>query len=546
MSNFVLSILLTTLCLLGQSPQAHAQIGSRLGSIVVAVSENSPPFSARASNGQLVGFSVDLMRMIERTAGLRVVYEYTPFENLITGVNTQLYDAAISCLFITDERSKLVYFSEPYFTTGPVLIVYETENLIFSLDDITSDVKISTSNNSTSQDIIRTQTEGEFIESQFMTEAMEKIISGVTNAAVIDELGAAQYINQNNAPLKIISGLLSDNECAIAINKDNITLQRQINLALERLQNNGQFLSLYRHWFGSRPITGPRDFEPIVRHKENDTSHVAPSGELDDTSLTDETIGQYSIVLDTDPPLFQLIQLAADGTWFEADAAVADYRQTKGHLLSESEFALQTGVWQLITRNPLATKIELSASVVLTGSIYPPVPIVEFSLPPPVAEAESTTTEHTPALTKKSDSETIDSETIDSETIDSETIDDDIAGVANYYNTTGQIAKPDTTDIISTIEQTDAIVDTAVEFQEQSIYAMATPLIEQRYIYPYKEYQITLLEDGSIYGFYTLHEGKLPTVLADSEILSAMQMDILTRTMIVTQVIEFSGKMIYE
>jgi len=77
-------LLLLGLLIGGPSPlKVRAQADTRLGTMIIAVASASPPFAAKASNGHLVGFDLDLIKKIVRTAGLRVTYEDAPYSQLI-------------------------------------------------------------------------------------------------------------------------------------------------------------------------------------------------------------------------------------------------------------------------------------------------------------------------------------------------------------------------------------------------------------------------------------------------------------------------------
>ena len=83
--------------------------------LVAGMDAGHPPFGFRDSKtGEFMGFDVDIIRAIGRTAGFRVKVENIPFDGLIPALKTRTIDIAINDIGITAERAKSVDF-------GPLL-----------------------------------------------------------------------------------------------------------------------------------------------------------------------------------------------------------------------------------------------------------------------------------------------------------------------------------------------------------------------------------------------------------------------------------------
>ncbi len=259
--------LLCGLLLLPAPAPAQAQSGTtggtmsttRGGTFIIGVAMDMPPFAAQAANGQSIGFDLDLLKTLVRTAGLRVSYEAVPFIQLIPGVATQLYDAAIGCITDTEERRALVDFSSPYFTTGSVFAVAAESTPLYDLTDLTPETTVSTMSESASWRFLQAQGTAEVVAAASPQAALELAAARVTDAAFVDEIIADRYIRTRpESRLRSVSGLVTTGHCAIAVSKGNPRLLLELNAALTRLQNNGKYLTIYRRWFGSRPLAGPR------------------------------------------------------------------------------------------------------------------------------------------------------------------------------------------------------------------------------------------------------------------------------------------------
>jgi len=90
--------------------------------ITVASNIAYPPFES-SPKGEPKGFDIDLMNEIAKRAGFEVEYENVRFDSILRGLNTDLFDAAISAMTITKEREQQIDFSDPYFNADQALLV---------------------------------------------------------------------------------------------------------------------------------------------------------------------------------------------------------------------------------------------------------------------------------------------------------------------------------------------------------------------------------------------------------------------------------------
>ncbi|MEZ4734832.1 MAG: transporter substrate-binding domain-containing protein [Caldilineaceae bacterium] len=247
-------MLLLSLLLQPAASPVQAQIGATRGTAIIGVSAFSAPFASQSTNGQMVGFDLELMKTLVRTAGLRVSYEAVPFRELIPGVATQLYDAAAGCIFVTEARKALVDFTVPYFTTGTILLFSDATAPLYTVTDLTAEMRVAVSSGSTAERFLREQTAVQVVEALEQQAALDLLVRGAAEAALIDETVAVRFLRSNlDTRLKMMGGLITTDECAFAVSKANPRLRLELNAALTRLKNNGQFLTIYRRWFGSRP-----------------------------------------------------------------------------------------------------------------------------------------------------------------------------------------------------------------------------------------------------------------------------------------------------
>lgn len=87
------------------------------GHLVIGVNVPYAPNEFKNSDGQIVGFDVDLMNAIARTLGLVPDYRETPFESIIPAVRAQTFNVGMSSMTDNKDRESMVDFVT-YFMAG--------------------------------------------------------------------------------------------------------------------------------------------------------------------------------------------------------------------------------------------------------------------------------------------------------------------------------------------------------------------------------------------------------------------------------------------
>jgi ABC-type amino acid transport substrate-binding protein len=350
-----------------------AQSNATRGTVVIAVATDAPPFASQAANGQVVGFDMDLLNMLVRTAGLRVSYEAVPFIQLIPGVATRLYDAAVGCIGVGEERKTLVDFSAPSFTTGPVLVVSKNNPPLYDLSDLTPAMTVSVMAESRSEAILYSHNITTVVAVASTTESLELAAARVTAAALVDEISADRFLRSHpEAGLHSLGGLVETGSCAIAVSKENPRLLLELNAALTRLKNNGKYLAIYRRWFGNRPLTGPRPVSrptPIAASTQLTTEMAVTTTASPADPLAEAVMGTYAVTVLTEPKRYQLLELAPAGLWLESPT-LTDEESLRGiQSLGAGQLPVQQGHWQALPADSLAQRITISATIHLSTTL---------------------------------------------------------------------------------------------------------------------------------------------------------------------------------
>lgn len=116
MANRWLGLSLVVLILLYGSSVGKAEV--RFG----IAAEPYAPFTSKDAKGQWVGWEIDLMNAVCRAMKEECSIVETSWEGIIPALNGHFVDVIWSSMAITDDRLKVIDFTDPYYATPVTLI----------------------------------------------------------------------------------------------------------------------------------------------------------------------------------------------------------------------------------------------------------------------------------------------------------------------------------------------------------------------------------------------------------------------------------------
>lgn len=94
------------------------------GVLVLGTDPTFAPFEFKGSDGKIQGFEIDLAAAVAKDLGVKLDIRAVGFGALMPqSVTSGRVDMAISAITITEERAKVVSFSDPYYRSAQVFIV---------------------------------------------------------------------------------------------------------------------------------------------------------------------------------------------------------------------------------------------------------------------------------------------------------------------------------------------------------------------------------------------------------------------------------------
>ena len=228
---------LTAAVALGFGGSAHAQDTIRVGT-----DATFPPFEY-SENGKRVGFDVELIEAIAKSMNKKVEWIDIDFKGLVPGLLAKRFDVAASAIYITDERKKVVAFTDPYYPGGLVIMTKKGDTSIKGPDDLKGKkvtVQVGTKSVGYLKDNFPAVERVEVEKNQEMFQLVEV---GRADAAVTGKPAAKVYA-RTRGTLQVVDKQLTVEEYGYAIRKEDTELLKQFNDGLKKVQADGTYQKL--------------------------------------------------------------------------------------------------------------------------------------------------------------------------------------------------------------------------------------------------------------------------------------------------------------
>jgi len=207
--------------------------------IRVATDATFPPFEY-AENGKRTGFDVELIEAIGKVLNRPIEWTEIDFKGLVPGLIANRFDVVASAIYITDERRKVVDFTDSYYPGGLVIMTKIGNQAIKGPDDLVGK-KVSVQVGTKSVAFLKDKFPAiERVEVEKNQEMFELVENGRADAAVTGKPAAKLYA-RTRGTLQLVEPSLTVEEYAFALRKDEGDLIQQFNAALKTLKADGTY-----------------------------------------------------------------------------------------------------------------------------------------------------------------------------------------------------------------------------------------------------------------------------------------------------------------
>lgn len=206
-------------------------------------------------SGEMVGFDMDILAEVAKRAGFDYNLRTMDFNGIIPAVQTGNANVAIAGITITEEREKIVDFSDPYYDSGLRLLVPQDSD-VTEIADLEGK-KVGTKIGSTSYDFLTANLENADITPYPGSADMYMaLMSGSVDAVFYDAPNVGYFAKTRGGDrVKTVGPLYEGQQYGIAFNEGSEWVD-DANAALVSMKEDGTYAEIYKKWFGEMPSSG--------------------------------------------------------------------------------------------------------------------------------------------------------------------------------------------------------------------------------------------------------------------------------------------------
>ncbi|MDX1635922.1 MAG: transporter substrate-binding domain-containing protein [Marinobacter sp.] len=249
MNNKWLTALGTTLALSMTASAASAE------TLRVVTDPSFVPFEMMdPESGEMIGFDMEIIAEVAERAGFEYNLNTMDFNGIIPALQTGNVDIAIAGITITEERQKIVDFSDPYYDSGLRILVRKDNDQVSELEDLEGK-KVGTKIGSTSYDFLTANLDQDEGVTPYpgSSDMYMALMSRSIDAVFYDAPNVGYFARtKGEGKVKTVGPLYEGQQYGIALKKGS-TWVGDVNKALASMKEDGTYKEIYEKWFGPMP-----------------------------------------------------------------------------------------------------------------------------------------------------------------------------------------------------------------------------------------------------------------------------------------------------
>lgn len=222
------------------------------GVLRVGLEAGYMPFELKNKKGDIVGFDVDMAKLMADKMGVKLELVNTAWDGIIPSLLTDKFDIIMSGMTITAERNLKVNFADPYIVVGQTIFIKKDltgkvtnykdlnspEYTVATKLGVTADYATKKYMPNAKLRLFETEQEG----------AME-VINGKADAFVYDLPYNAIFYAQNMDKLTFLDKPFTFEPLAWAVRKGDPDFLNFLNNFLKQVKGDGSYDEIYNKWF---------------------------------------------------------------------------------------------------------------------------------------------------------------------------------------------------------------------------------------------------------------------------------------------------------
>ncbi|MDP2733378.1 MAG: transporter substrate-binding domain-containing protein [Hoeflea sp.] len=218
------------------------------GVLRISMSGAYPPFNFVNEKNEVVGFDAAIGTEIAKRMGLEAEIVTTAWDGIIGGLLANKYDAIVGSMSITEERSKVVDFVGPYYTTKRAIFTKAGSPItsVSQLGDVTIGVTLGETHEQWANE------QGYNVKTyKGLPELLLELENGRVDAIIADSVAVILAAKESGRDLVALNDLETEAVGAgIAIRQGNPMLKAEMQAALDAIQADGTYVEIANEWVG--------------------------------------------------------------------------------------------------------------------------------------------------------------------------------------------------------------------------------------------------------------------------------------------------------
>jgi polar amino acid transport system substrate-binding protein len=237
------------------STSSHLARFMQKSEFVVGTTGDMPPLNMTTKNGEVVGFEMDIVRMMADAMGKDLKVKTMSFHELLPALELNKVDIVISGMTITPVRNLRFAFVGPYFTSGKAFLAKsETIANVSDATEINSpSTKVTTLKGSTSEAFVKAvMPKAQLFATGNYDQAIQLVLQDKVHALVADyPICIVALFRYPEAGFVSVHTMLTYEPYGIAMPADDPHFLNWVENFIEILKGSGQLKRLKNKWFGS-------------------------------------------------------------------------------------------------------------------------------------------------------------------------------------------------------------------------------------------------------------------------------------------------------
>lgn len=232
-----------------------AATAAQADTIRIGIEGAYPPFNAVDAQGKLHGFDVDIANALCEKMQAKCELVAQDWDGIIPALMARKFDAIVSSMVVTEERSKQVDFTDPYYRTLLAVAVAKDSKIpdvsVDSLKDKTVGAQSASTQGMYAEDVYG-KAGADVRLYPTPDEAGSDLINGRLDAIVHDKFPLLEWLDKNSEDCCKLLGIIPGTEglTSIAVRKGETELRDRFNKAIKEIREDGSYLTISKRYFG--------------------------------------------------------------------------------------------------------------------------------------------------------------------------------------------------------------------------------------------------------------------------------------------------------